>query len=128
MKTTRLLAAIAAVSMITLAAPGCAEIAKAVPAFGAGTIQASTLDDRALAEAEAGYNVAIHSYNVANRAGLVSVALKAKLKPLLAKAHTVRKAAEAAFDAGNASDLNTQVAALQAVVAQIKRLVPVQAK
>lgn len=117
----------AALAVALLAIPvtgGCAVVAKLAPAVGTKSVAASTLDDRALAEAESAYNVVLHTYNVARAGGHITPAQHAKVRPWIVKARAVRKAAEAAYDAGNASDLNTQLAALKAALAQIKTLTP----
>jgi len=116
------------ISVAALSLTGCAEIAKAVPAQLNSAAVSSTLDDRALAAAEDFYNEVIHAYNAANHAGLVSAPLKARAKPILAQAHLLRLAAEKAFDAANATDLNAQIKALDGLLTQIKALTPVPSK
>lgn len=119
------LLALALACALAMPLAGCQTIAKIVPAVGTHAVATSTLDDRALAEAEAAYNVVIHAYNVARRGGHVPVAFhQTRVRPMIVKAHAARKAAEAAYDLGNASDLASQLAAFKEVTAQIKTLTP----
>ena len=116
----RLLAALAAASLLTAPMSGCA----AIHALGTKSVAASTIDDRAWASALNVYVGALQTYNDVKRRGLVPASVKAQVAVLIPKARAIRLAANAAYHAGNASDLQTQVDALKALTANLKTLTP----
>ncbi len=73
---------------------------------------------------EAAYNVVAHVY--LNRAPSMDPALKAKLKPLLAKAYTATQLAATAEKMGGASAFDDQIKDAADLIAQAKSLLGVK--
>jgi len=108
MRLFRTLAALSVVLALTAcAAQPPASSPSSAPAPAAGGILAGTLiDDRVATGLELVYNVPAHAYVTADAAGLITPALKARLKPILANAYAalqVARAAKAVVDSGSAS-------------------------
>lgn len=69
------------------------------PSGSASPVCAATAD--AMFAAEAAYNVPAHAYVTADAKGLLSVAVKAKVKPLLVTAYQALTKARLFYQAGN---------------------------
>ena len=84
----------------------------------------TAIDEKALWNAEAAYNVPAAAYVSADRRGLLSADVKASIKPLLVKAYDLLKAARAAYRVGDAATFADKWNALKEVSAQVSPLIP----
>lgn len=116
------IALFAALALASASLGGCA--AFQAPPAPAAAFQATAIDERALFAAEALYNVPAQAYVVADTNDQLSPELKARLRPLLQEAYRVLVAARAAYDAGNATGFESQVASLRSLTISIADLLP----
>lgn len=125
----RLLTTLLAFACLALA--GCQTfgqtIGHALPPVGTSVAASTALDEKAWYAAEATYNVAATAYLEAVEAGLVTPALKARVKPLLAQAYEALKGVRAAYHAGNAASFGAQVAEVTRLTTAVRTLLPKKA-
>lgn len=93
-------------------------------ATGAPIAGATVFDEKALYAAEAAYNVPAHAYVTADANGLLTPALKARLKPLLFKAYDALHLARSAYMAGDARGFQAQAKAVAEFANQANALIP----
>lgn len=124
---------VAAIGALALAASGCSvstgpwvptnpATPYAAPAKPGGVASKTLADERAMYAAEAAYNVAASAYVTADSNGVLTPAIKAKVKPYLTKAYAALKVARSAYAAGNTGDFFTAVADLETAANQAKAL------
>lgn len=105
--------------------PATAPTTPVAPVAASGGLGArTTLDEKALYAAEAAYNVPANAYVEANKRGLLSPELKARVKPLLVTAYARLKDARAAYRLGNASSFNEAIAAAKQLANSASALIP----
>lgn len=83
-------------------------------------------DERTLWAAEAAYNVPANAYITLNRAGRLSAATKASVKPKLQSAAAALLSARQLYCTANTSGFYAQVAAVYTLTNQAKALLPSQ--
>ena len=114
-----------ALATISLGTSGCTALAGVQLVTQSAPLAGNTvLDEKAWYAAEALYNVPAQAYLSANKNGLLSPAVKAKVKPILLSAYQVLKAARQAYKVGDAEGFGARVAELRALSNQAKALLP----
>lgn len=86
--------------------------------------QAAVISAQAWYDANAAYNVPAAAYKSANTRGLITPALKDKIKPRLLQLYQLLLVAKHAKDAGDAVTFNDKLAAMRTLSADVRALIP----
>lgn len=106
---------------------GCATLPPPTGSAGPPPIvstQGTLVDERALFAAEAAYNVAAHAYLTADDRGQLPAGVRATARDALIKSFDALEVARRAYAAGDAPTFAAQAAAVIALAADARRLIP----